>query len=308
MKLSAQSKQFTVKPKYTIVSWNLLSERLIEATENTVTNQQQVSLFQSTFLRRRIDILKQCIKKMIKDYKHPIFCFQEVNDDRDPNKSLMFQIQRLLQEEYYQVFTSSFGSFDEIYPELGLITAIPSHVFDVQNFYITKVITDSPNTFIITDISYKTSRKTMSIVNTHFPARFKDVPFMTNYAQQFREKLEYFVDPSTMIICGDFNTNPTDTWFRVLGAGLRHLPTDGMITTLSIQRRDRRSKKNMIFQGFLDHCFWGSGINVDYVKQPPNRLTNAEFAELEQPQKTNPHIIPSEKIPSDHFPLILTFR
>ena len=308
-KLSAQSKQFIVKkPKHVIISWNLLSERLIEATENTITKQQKISLFQQSFLKRRIDILKQCIKKMIKDYKHPIFCFQEVNDDRDESKSLMHQLQRLLQEEFYQVFTSPFGSYDTIYPELGLLTAIPNHVFDVNNITITKVLPYSPNTFIMTDISYKTSRKIISIVNTHFPARFKDIPFMTNYTQQFRQKLGYFIEPSNMIICGDFNTNPTDSWYRILGYGLRHLPTDNMITTLSIQRRDRRSNKNMIFQGFLDHCLWGSNVNIEYVRPPPKRLSDQEFSELEQPQKTNQHIIPSEKIPSDHFPLIMSFN
>lgn len=309
-KLSAQSKQFVVvkKPKHVIISWNLLSEKLIEATENTVSKQQQVSLFQPSFLRRRIDILKQCIKKMIKEYKYPIFCFQEVNDDRDETKSLIHQIKRLLQDEYYQVFTSSFGSYDTIYPELGLITAIPAHIFNISNTVITKVQPDSPNTFILTDISYKESRKIISIVNTHFPARFKDVPFMTNYTREFRQKLSYFVEPSNLIICGDFNTNPTDSWFQILGTGLRNLPTNGMITTLSIQRRDRRSNKNMIYQGFLDHCLWGSNMTIQYEKPPPHRLSDKDFSELEQPQKANPYIIPSEKVPSDHFPLIVSFQ
>jgi endonuclease/exonuclease/phosphatase family metal-dependent hydrolase len=305
-KLSAQSKQYMPK-KHVIVSWNLLSERLIEATENTIA-QQHVSLFPQAFLKKRIDIVKQCIKKMVKEYRHPIFCFQEVNDDRDETKSLIHQIQRILQEEYYQVFTSSFGSFDTIYPELGLLTAIPAHVFDVNNSIITKITPESPNTFIALDISFKASKKIFSIVNTHFPAKFKNVSFMSNYTQQFREKLGYLVEPSNMIICGDFNTNPEDTWFRVLKHGLRHVPTDGLITTLSIQRRDRRSHKNMIYQGFLDHCLWGHNVNVEYVKPPPRRLTDAQFNELEQPTKTNPHIIPSEKIPSDHFPMIISFH
>lgn len=308
-KLSVHSKQYVAKkPKHIIVSWNLLSERLVEATENTVSKQQQTPLFQQTFMRKRIELLKQCIKKMIKDYKHPIFCFQEVNDDRNDSKSLLFQIQRLLQEEYYQVFTSSFGTFDTIYPELGLLTAVPAHIFDVNNVVITKVVPESPNTFIALDISYKTSRKIFSIVNTHFPAKFKDVSFMSNHTHFFRQKLSYFVDPTNMIICGDFNTNPTDPWYGILGHGLRHLPTDGLITTLSIQRRDRRSNKNMIYQGFLDHCLWGSGVDVQYIKEPPSRLSDVEFAELEQPTKGNPYIIPSDKIPSDHFPLVVSFQ
>jgi len=224
-----------------------------------------------------------------------------VNDSYQESENLNHILKKFFQDRYYRVIDITFGTFDKIYPELGLMTAIPMQLYDVHSIEIKQIDVVSPNCYIWTQIQKKDSPKMINIVNTHFPAKFSDITFMTNYTMTF---IEYFHTMKNVIICGDFNTTYDNPWYNHLSDQFSSLKTSKNITTLSIQRRDRRKTHNDVFQGCIDHIFWSRPLKVTLLESLPSPISDSNT--LQQPTKQDPNIIPSPSNPSDHFPIIAT--
>lgn len=311
MKLSIRAKPFiSTKPGGTIVSWNVLSDGLTEAISNSLSNNNDTALFSSNFLKKRIQHVQDVLQDMIQKLKHPIFCLQEVNDAKDISRSMSHILTRFLQDNHYIVLTSTFGTFDVVYPELGLLTAIPQYQYDVRSFRIQQLSELSPNTMIHVKLRPKASPETFHIINTHFPARFNDEIFMRQVTDAFMQGIVSLGISQRLVICGDFNTTTSNVWYAPLKNGMFALPDmDNVMTHLSIQRRDRRASHNTVFQESLDHVFWtGKDITVSLLTSLPLRLSKNDLKTLENPARANQHVIPSVANPSDHFPLQLSFK
>lgn len=294
--LSKTAKSFIPKSsslKYNLISWNILSEDLTEAVYDSISDSGK-PLFTKTFQQNRVSYLLDSISQYIKKYKHPIFCLQEVNDSHLPEHQLYLKIQILLQSHNYRVIYQSFGTAHPIYPELGIMTAIPLQYFDISDIFIKQIYPDFPNCFISVVITPKSIHKPIAIVNTHFPVKF----YKPNIMKQLCESLHYFISHNhSIILCGDFNTTPDNIWFPFLQNDLQSIIPNSDITsisTFSTQRRDKRSKTNTIFSGRIDHVFFkGRGVQMRLLKNLPN---SSEYM-----------ILPSILNPSDHFPLITEF-
>lgn len=313
MKLSVKAKPFiSSRPKGSIVSWNILSTRLTDAISTSLmmkNSSETQPLFSKSFFDKRIEYIIQTISRLMTSSAGsppPIICLQEVNDAVNEDKSLLKILTRFFQEHHYIVLSSSFGTYDPIYPELGLITAIPSMTYDVISNDIRQISVEAPNTMIRVVLRFKTSPTMFTVINTHFPAKFQDARYMRSYTQQFIEKCE--ISSHTML-CGDFNTSANDPWYITLRGNLQELPNqEQYITHLSIQRRDRRSSENTSFQGFLDHFFCTYDVNLSLVTRLPRRLSYDDISQLKSPLKDNPYILPSRQNPSDHVPIQTSFQ
>lgn len=307
MKLSIKAKPFiSAKPKGVIISWNILSDTLADPVLQSVSNVADKPLFSPSYFKKRISLIITRLKEMIDQHKYPIFCLQEVNDSKDDTRSFVHILTRFFQDHHYIVLSSNFGTFDKIYPELGILTAIPSFTYDMISFETAQIIPSSPNSYISTTLRHKASPETFTLVNTHFPAKFQDPKFMKQVCEAF---WGHSFASTKIIVCGDFNTSSHDPWYLALRRSYRSLPNQSQtITHLSIQRRDRRLHHNSVFQGFLDHFFWTSDISLSLLTILPNRLSNEDILLLQNPPKNNIHILPSVENPSDHFPLEVSFQ
>lgn len=298
-KLSVSAKPFVLQYG-NIVSWNVLSESLIDATANAVSSNPNVGLFSQSFLKKRSTYILECLERIIKKYR-PIFCLQEVNDSYQESENLNHILKKFFQDRYYRVIDITFGTFDKIYPELGIMTAIPMQLYDIHSIEIKQIQVASPNCYICTQIQKKDSTKIINVINTHFPAKFSDITFMTKYTTTFKQ---YFHTMKNIIVCGDFNTTSDNPWYDELSQNLSSLKTSDNITTLSIQRRDRRKTHNDVFQGCIDHIFWSRPLKITLLESLPTPLSDISM--LQQPTKQDSNIIPSPSNPSDHFPIIAT--
>jgi endonuclease/exonuclease/phosphatase family metal-dependent hydrolase len=281
---------------FVIISWNVLSEELTEAVYNSITS-SGTPLFSPTFQKSRIRFIKEKLEYYIRKYKHPIFCLQEVNDSHDPDKNLGVILGNLLKTHHYRVLYQSFGTFHPIYPELGLLTAIPLQHFDILDVGIKQMLPDFPNCVISVTVTPKTVMRPYDIVNTHFPAKFYDQKIMLKVSEAFRSLVDY---SSRLIVCGDFNSNTTDSWYAKLKGSWKtlHPSNTDATSTISIQRRDKRAKTNQIFQGRIDHVFYhGSGLMVQFKEELPVSTEQSSLV-----------VLPSNEIPSDHIPLVITFH
>jgi endonuclease/exonuclease/phosphatase family metal-dependent hydrolase len=308
MSLSAIAKPFiSTKPKGTIVSWNVLSDILLDSISDAVASSQNTLLFTTSFFKKRIGYILQTLETLIAAHKYPIFCLQEVNDSHDLQKSLSHSIRRFLQDRHYIVLESNFGTFDKVYPELGLITAIPSSKYDILTSSIQQISVVAPNTFIAVTLRQKAFPDSFVLVNTHFPAKFHDKKYMRQFTESFQHHLSF--TNSKLIVCGDFNTTNSDPWYLLLRNSMNDLPEqDKHITHISIQRRDRRSSHNTIFQGFLDHFFWTRDITITLTSKLLSKLSSDRLDMLKNPSKDNPHILPTIKNPSDHIPVVVRYQ
>lgn len=311
-RLSAQAKPFEPKQQKqqrvggNIVSWNVLSDSLTESIRQCVSSTPNVALFPKKVFDKRSDSILHKLKEMIKVYRSPIFCLQEVNDSVHENQCLMRILKRFLQEHHYRVLTTTFGTSDQVYPELGLLTAVPMHTYDIVSYSIQQIDVSAPNAFVFVHLRTKgVEQKEFHLVNTHFPARFDDSKFMRKYTKKF---VDYWEGFRNLVVCGDMNTRYEDEWYRVLAKEWKTLQFRNHMTHLSIQRRDRRSAKNKVFQGFLDHVFWTSPLIITYIEVPPMALTPEELKMMETPRPNDPLVIPSASNPSDHYPLVVRFQ
>lgn len=306
--LSVQAKPF--QPKRVnghLVSWNILSDTLTESIQHSVSSSPSTPLFTAKFLKKRSEYILHRLGVFIKQYRYPIFCLQEVNDSVDEDRCLMRIIKRFLQDKNYRVLGASYGTFDPIYPELGLITAIPVHLYDVVTFTIQQIDVSAPNVFLYTHLRTKGEvLRDLQIVNTHFPAKHLDVRFMKKYTKTF---MEYWHGYRNLLVCGDFNTTYDNEWYPTFEKEWRTLKFPNHITHVSIQRRDRRFTKNTIYQAFIDHVFWTpSSLLVSFVELPAMAIPESEFKLLEQPDRNDVNILPSVDNPSDHYPLVVHFQ
>lgn len=308
MKLSVQAKPFRPKRAHGhLISWNVLSDSLTESIQQTISNIPGTPLFPPKLFKKRSKYLCDRLAQLIQEYRYPIFCLQEVNDSVKEEGCLMRILKTFLQTHHYRVFTISYGTFDPVYPELGLLTAIPLQLYDVKTFSIQQMDPSAPNAFIHTYLQTKgNSVHDFHIVNTHFPARFSDTKYMKRYTKQF---VEYWEGYQNLIVCGDFNTMYDSEWYPIFENRWQTIKFPTHISHLSIQRRDRRTNKNTVFQGFLDHVFWTrSSLVVSFVEVPPMTLSSQEISILERPDRNDPALIPSMANPSDHYPLITQFQ
>lgn len=308
MKLSVKAKPFiSAKPKGVIISWNILSDTLVDPVQQSVSNTADKPLFSPSYFKKRISLIITRLKEMIAQHKYPIFCLQEVNDSKDETRSFVHILTRFFQDQHYIVLSSTFGTFDKIYPELGILTAIPSFTYDMISFETAQIIPSSPNSYTSTTLRHKASPEMFTLVNTHFPAKFQDPKYMKHVSEAFWS--HYGSTSPPLIVCGDFNTSSHDPWYLALRRSYRSLPNQSQtITHLSIQRRDRRLHHNNVFQGFLDHFFWTNDISLSLLTNLPNRLSDDDVQLLQNPPKNNIHILPSVENPSDHLPLEVSFQ
>ena len=312
MKLSVKAKPFiSTKPSGTIVSWNVLSDTLTDAIANSVCTNTESALFPTSFFRKRIKYVEEKLQNLIKQLKYPIFCLQEVNDAKDESQSMVRVLTRLFQEKRYRVLCSNFGTFDHVYPELGVLVAIPEHLYDVLTFRIQQIAQNIPNTFIQVKLRAKTSTESFTVVNTHFPAKYNDTTFMKHVTESFLHHLGLSTTntPKRMVLCGNFNTTIHNAWYPSLRHGF-HTWThqDDKISHLSIQRRDRRVTYNTVFQDFLDHFFWTRDISIHFISDLPERLSIQEMEALKRPSRNDKNVLPSVQNPSDHYPLEVSFH
>lgn len=308
MSLSAVAKPFiSTKPKGTIVSWNVLSDILLDSISDAVTSSPNTPLFTTSFFKKRIGYVLQTLDSLIATHKYPIFCLQEVNDSHDLQKSLSHSIRRYLQDRHYTILESNFGTFDKVYPELGLMTAIPSSKYDILTSTIQQISVVAPNTFISVTLRQKAFPDSFVLVNTHFPAKFHNGKYMKQFTESFHQHLSF--THSKLIICGDFNTTNSDPWYILLRNSMNDLPQqDKCMTHISIQRRDRRSSHNTVYQGFLDHFFWTRDITITLSSKLISKLSSDRLERLKNPSKDNRDILPTIKNPSDHIPIVVNYQ
>mgnify|MGYP002783575074 CR=1 FL=1 len=291
----------TSHKSYTLISWNVLSEELTEAVYDSILPDGS-PVFSKNFPKQRLHHLEEAIKTFVRKYKHPIFCFQEVNDSYYEDRNIIHMLTRLLQEHNYRVTHHSFGTVHPIYPELGVMTAIPVQYFDMVDVYVKQILPKFPNCFLSVTITPKSTYQPITIINTHLPARFYDPKTMREICEALNAQV-YLTEYN--ILCGDFNTSVSDAWYPYLLASWTPLTTinDDSISTISIQRRDKRMKTNMVYFGKIDHILYhGNGLLVDYQAHLP-LLMEAKSDKSDFPLI----VLPTTTNPSDHFPLIAKF-
>lgn len=289
--LSGSAAVYVHRKPFTIISWNVLSEELTEAAYDSVQENGE-PLFLPVFRENRIAYIRERLEYFIKKYKHPVFCLQEVNDSPYPSKNISSVLHELFKARYYRVLYQSFGTFNPVYPELGIMTAVPLQHFDVLDIYTRQILPDFPNCFISVTVRPTNSTLSYTIVNTHFPAKFYDEGAMRRVSEALHSLL-----PQTsraIVLCGDFNTSTEDSWYPALQNSWKTLVPSSpqSISTVSTQRRDRRVKTNTVFEGRIDHVFYrGRGLNIAFSQELPS---------------SKAWILPNPEIPSDHFPLIMS--
>lgn len=282
------------KKTFTIISWNVLSEELTEAVYDSISP-NGTPLFSKSLKQNRITYIKDRIEFFIKKYKYPVFCLQEVNDSFYTSQNIGQILIEFLKTQYYRVVYQSFGTFNPIYPELGVLTAVPLQHFDVIDIHTRQILPDFPNCFIAVTIRPTTSLISYTIVNTHFPAKFYDEGAMKKVSVALHSLIESTEQNKRMILCGDFNTSIENSWYPFLLSDWKTVDpvNPGAISTVSIQRRDKRVKTNTRFDGRIDHIFYkGRGLQVRFLQELPTSSTEI--------------VLPTQEIPSDHFPLIMS--
>lgn len=284
------------KKRFTIISWNVLSEELTEAVYDSISPDGS-PLFSKSLRQNRIIYLKDRLEFFIKKYKYPVFCLQEVNDSFYASQNMSRILIEFLKTQYYRVVYQSFGTFNPIYPELGVLTAIPLQHFDVLDIYTRQILPDFPNCLIAVTIRPTDANMlSYTVVNTHFPAKFYDEGAMKKISNALHSLIESTEQNKRIILCGDFNTSIENSWYPFLRNDWKTVDPlyPGAISTISIQRRDKRVKTNTTFQGRIDHIFYkGRGLQIRFLH--------------ELPTSSSPEmILPTKEIPSDHFPLIMS--
>lgn len=285
-----------------IITWNLLSQKLTDYMRTSSHFVNKGNLFDSKW---RCTMICHIIDNYMKTYYRPIFCFQEVNDGIY-DESFMKTIETHFQIHYYMVYTSSYGKSGGPFKELGLMTAIPDEKYEVIDVMITKIDRKSelfyrcPNTCICLKLMYKDHRMiTFNVVNVHFPARYKYTEYMSSFTEQFLDIVAKFAYPDTKcgnIIIGDFNTQMTDVWYNLFEKyGYRHSITDERLRQSIISTR-AVSEGDNIFEGLIDHSFH-QNIERSGLLNKTYLLVN----------RLEMKILPNEKMPSDHFPLVMKY-
>lgn len=302
-RLSATSASFSPKSAFHLVSWNILSEELTGAVYDSVGKDGATPLFSKTLQKQRVAHILRVLEQTMRVYQRPVYCLQEVNDSRVSSCNLAEQLASFFKEHHYQVIYQGFGTFNRVYPELGVMTAIPLQHFDVVDTYIKQVDVETPNLFIATTVSPKDSRERYTIVNTHFPAKFHTPQYMRRFARQFHDLVDgHHRRHPNLIVCGDFNTQSSDPWFADLQGRWSHLrPTSGdAISTISTQRRDRRCRHNTVFRGLIDHVFYRSSSS-------PQKFRVRFIKEYPADEAVRDTVLPCEETPSDHFSVVISF-
>ena len=290
--LSGSAAVYINRKPFTIISWNVLSEELTEAVYDSVQENGE-PLFSISFRENRVAYLRERIEYFIKKYKHPVFCLQEVNDSVQPSRNIGSVLTELFKSRYYRVLYQSFGTFNPIYPELGVMTVVPLQHFDILDIHTRQILPDFPNCFISVTIRPTSSTLSFTIVNTHFPAKFYDAGAMRRVSEALHSLIPQ-APTRGIVLCGDFNTSTQDSWYPSLRNDWKTLVPScpQSISTVSIQRRDKRVKTNTVFEGRIDHVFYrGRSLNIAFSQELPS------------PKNC---VLPNPEVPSDHFPLIMS--
>lgn len=158
-----------------------------------------------------------------------------------------------------------------------------------------KMFDTTNNHFIFTKFSCTVdntaARRTFSVTNLHMPCKYFTPMFMNKYVALFVDYIRA-IQPDHWIICGDFNSTTSDSWFQPL-TQFKMVGGD-RITSLN----DAQEYSNVSFSG--GKLFKGK---IDYIFHSDSFCCHSFTG-----YTTSENTAPNAEQGSDHFPITAEFK
>jgi mRNA deadenylase 3'-5' endonuclease subunit Ccr4 len=276
--------------KITVMTYNILAQPLADLMiDNNIYTKKIMNE------KYRLELILKKLKKAIKYTGNLVICLQEVSEEWLPELATFFS------EFEYKYINIQYGrSFNG---NMGVLIAYPYNIYTITSseFYNVGqhiIVTDEisaraagkQNIAILLILQIKKTLEKIGIVTYHMPCEYTIPLIGKTHCKVLLRKINKYMGDIDWIWGGDFNMTPDSYPYKYIIKFVNCIWRD---IYNSYPITNHAYIKEIEFKGCLDYIFYPKS-NIKCINV--SEVTNVK------------NIIPDKKEPSDHIPIMATFK